>query len=589
MRPVLRGAILVVAALALWPAVFVVLVTIDSVRGERLFLHQLAYDQRLLLESFIGDYVSAIPLVVAVLLAASAIAWLVSRRAGRRGAVASLVLAVPLLVVVLLGWRAGRFATPSAIATAATALPRESHFLLIGGGPKPSASEAQIEYNVNWVRESLRQLAPGAPVTTWFANGDGPAPTSMKQLSRLEEPDPQLDALATVYGEAIENRLRYRRHEVPDVRGPTKRDTLLPALKQYLESLGPGAQAMIVYNGHGTWSGDRADNAFRLWDETRLSVRDFERLLGATDSAVPVRFVLTQCYSGAFARAAHPDAEHSLELARGQRCGFFAESSERESEGCSASLALGDYRDYTTYFFAALAGKDRLGNAVPLAPDRDGDGVVTPFDAHLQTLAIGYNGDLPRSTSEEWLELWRPWASRWIGTGTMPDNLYGRLAREVARGAGLPEDGAELGAALTTSYDSLIAANEATLGERESLEQELDDLRGGLQERLERRWPELAHPYTASYRELVTRESAAIERIIRADSAYALLDRGQRRLEAIEVELVDLDRRISRLDRLRRTRMLARALDHLERTGEPGARSAYSRLRVCESLPLATR
>jgi hypothetical protein len=589
MRSMMRGAILAVAALALWPAVFVTLVALDTVRGERLFLYQLAYEQRLLIDTFIADYLAALPLAFVVIGIASLVAWGIGRRVGRRGTIASLVLSVPLLTMAALGWISGRFATPSPVEFPATIVPARSHFLLVGGGPKPSASQAQIEYNVTWVRESLRELAPGSPVTTWFANGSGPASTSVKQLSRIEAPDPALDALASVYGESTENRLRYRRHEVRDVRGATTRDSLLPALEQYLRTLGPGSQAMLVYNGHGSWSPDRAENALRLWDETALSVRDFERLLSAVDSTVPVRFVLTQCYSGAFARAVHPEAEHSLELARGQRCGFFAESSERESEGCSASLALGDYRDYTTYFFAALSGKDRLGNPVTVAPDRDGDGLVSPFDAHLQTLAVAYNGDLPRSTSEEWLELWQPWTARWSATGTLPDNVYGRLAREIARDAGLPEDGAALGGMLLASYDSLVGANDAVLDELGSLEAQADETRRDMQERLERRWPELAHPYTASYRELISSESAAIEGMIRTDTAFAGLQRRQERLEVIEAELVDLDRRVSRLDRLRRTRMLARALHHLERAGGSSARSAYARLRVCEALPLAPR
>ena len=588
MRRVWKWAIAVLAALMVFPLLFVAQVLRDTLVGERLFTYQLAHEQRLLLETFLADYRSALPLS----LAATAIVVLAARSASRwAGVRAGLLVATATSVIAfggLLAWMGGTFATATPIAATTVAGSIAPHFLLVGGGPKPSASESQIEFNVTWVQQSLRQLAPGAPVRTWFADGNGPAPTSVRQASRGEEPDPPFDALASAYGESTENRLRYRRHSVPDVLGTTERDSLLPELRRYLRSLSPGDQAMLVYNGHGTWERDRAENSLRLWDESRLSVRDFQSLLEVVDTVVPVRFVLTQCYSGAFARAITPDVGTGLELVPGARCGFFAESSERQSEGCSASLGLGDYRDYTTYFFAGLTGRDRLGREVPRAVDRDTDGRLTPFDAHLHVLAEGYNGDLPRSTSEDWLERWQGWAARWAATGVVPDNVYGRLAREIARGAGLPEDGSALGGALTAAYDSLTSANTATLRERDAVAAAVTREREELQARLERRWPQLAHPYTASYRDLLLQESPAIETMIRGDMTYPGIQARQVRLDSLESALVDLDRRISRLDRLRRTRQLARSLQDLERRGSERDRTAYGRLRACEALPLGT-
>ena len=96
---------------------------------------------------------------------------------------------------------------------------------------------------------------------------------------------------------------------------------------------------------------------------------------------MPVRFVFTQCYAGAFARLAPgPD---------GNRCGFLAESEDREAEGCAAGVDAGDYRDYTTYFFAALSGRTRLGGLLPVNPDLDGDGQVSLYEAHLVCVACG--------------------------------------------------------------------------------------------------------------------------------------------------------------------------------------------------------
>ena len=285
----------------------------------------------------------------------------------------------------------------------------------------------------------------------------------------------------------------------------------------------------------------------------------------------------------------HPGAEQSLALARGRRCGFFAESPDRESEGCSASIELGDYRDYTTYFIAGLTGRDRFGRAIPKAVDRDADGRVTPFDAHLHTLIEGYNSDLPRSTSEDYLERALPWYQRWIGTSQLPDNVYGRLAREMAAQYGLPRDGRALGRVLRQQYDSLQGEVDRVTGRVAELEATATEARESIRGRLERTWPSLAHPYTDAFRVLLTAEPGPVEAAIRADTSYRGLVAQQEQLAAYDVQLIDLDRRISRLDRLRRARLMARSLAQLERHGAREVRASYDQLRQCESLPLTEK
>lgn len=459
-------------------------------------------------------------------------------------------------------------------------------FVLIGGGPSPDASEAQIEFNVKWVVASLRGLLPTADVTVFFAGGKNPPPNTAVELLPHADTALPYEALAAVYGHSVENRLRYRAHTVENVAGTTERDSLIPALTAYLAGLKAGDQAMIIYNGHGSWESDRANNALRLWNKTYLNVRDFERLLAQVDPQVPVRFVMTQCYSGAFARAVHENAAQSLTLARGTRCGFFAESSERESEGCSASIELGDYRDYTTYFISGLTGRDRLGREVAKATDRDGDGNVSPFDSHLYTLLEGYNGDLPRSSSEDYLERAQPWYGRWVGTSRLPDNVYGHLAREMAVRYGLPEDGRGLGRVLRARYDSLALELERVTSETEALEDAADETRAAIRAKLEAAFPELKTRYSGELSQLLVAPTEPLEAAIRADENYRKLVEQERALEAQELHLIDLDRLMSQLDRLRRARLMARALAQIGAQGDAGVQSAYEQLRACEALPL---
>lgn len=473
------------------------------------------------------------------------------------------------------------------LVAAPASLLASEHFWIIGGGPRPEASQAQIEFNVDWVVTSLREMVPDAVIHVFYANGTGPEPATVELLTEPDAEAHDFEALARVFGAPDAVRVRYREHRVENVEGSTRADALVPELGRQLAALEPGDQGMIIYNGHGSWAPDHAGNALRLWGETALDVREFEGLLSRVDSAVPVRFLFTQCYSGAFERAVHPGAADVLALAPGRRCGFFAESEDRESEGCSASIDIGDYRDYTTYFFAALTGTTRIGE--PVDPqDWDGDGVITPFDAHLFALVEGRNADLPRSTSEVYLERWLPWYARWLGTDRIPENLYGRAARQLARDNGLAESEAELGRALESRYREVVDRIAELTASQMERDQAAAALEAELQARVTERWPSLSHPYTAAFRESVSTDMVAIDAFIVAQPEYEELVRAQEGVRSLEIEVMEADRELSQLEKIRRTRVLARALDQLERHGSESDLAAYGRLRSCEALPLGS-
>ena len=464
-----------------------------------------------------------------------------------------------------------------------TALARE-HIWIIGGGPTPDDSQAQIEFNVKWVIASLRGLLPDAVVNVFFANGTGPEKATLEW--RPADEGTPLQPLARVFGDQAANGNAYREHRVPGVAGSTRADSLVPELERQFDSLREGDRALIVYNGHGSWHADRAENGLRLWGESHLSVREFERLLSHINAAVPVRFILTQCYSGAFERAVHPGAADVKTLAPGRRCGFFPVSANGESEGCSASLKIGDYRDYTTYFFSALTGRTRLGEPIAGNPDLDGDGRVTPFEAHLYAIVEGYSADLPRSTSEAYLERWQPWYLRWLETGGLPDNVYGRIARQLARRNGLPQDDPGLARALELRHRDLARRVSDTEAEGRRLESHVTAIQERIQRSLSERWPETLHPYTEGFRAFLARNLADAQSFIVQHPEYPHLVAKQDRFAATEIELMDLNRKTTQLEKIRRARMLARTLGQFQRLASGRDRSAYGQLRRCEELPL---
>src|SRR5690606_12071652 len=92
----------------------------------------------------------------------------------------------------------------------------------------------------------------------------------------------------------------------------------------------------------------------------------------------------------------------------------------------------GDYRDYATYFVAALAGETRVGKSLSTQPDLNGDGKVSLIEAHSYAYTEGFSKDIPFSTSDYYLELWEPWFTRWRSLPFAANNPYWVNAQRIA-------------------------------------------------------------------------------------------------------------------------------------------------------------
>jgi hypothetical protein len=309
----------------------------------------------------------------------------------------------------------------------------------------------------------------------------------------------------------------------------------------------------VIFNGHGGI--DRADtrnNYLKLWGDERMTVRDLESLLDAAPASTPVRFVMAQCYSGAFARLIYDDPQTASGF-RGNRCGFMSEAADRLAEGCSLSLDETEFRDYTTYFFAALGGRTRLGQPIePQAVDRDRDGVVSFRESHFYALLNAHSSDLSRSTSEQYLEDWSPWYLRWDSRAENDRSVYWSLAEELARQYGWGTRPTTL-AALRGQYATAVDEADAR---RAAAEGELRALR-------ERPPAELAGQPAD------TRQRDFLE--------------AQRVFETAGRESRDASRMLTQVEKIYRLRQLARLEQALEKYGTAEERGRYGELVQCEA------
>ena len=453
----------------------------------------------------------------------------------------------------------------------------QDHVFLIGGGDQVTNSQAQIESNARWAREVLESLPGQRRLYVYFTDGDDPAP-DVAEWRRPPDDSASLQPLARVFNTYWSNGERYRNHRLGPVQGPTDSAFLAVALRERLRGLAPQDRVVVVFNGHGGPAQEGGvQHRILLWSSSYLDVADFEDILAATPPTVPVRFVFTQCYAGGFARLAQPGRN---------RCGFMAEAADRPAEGCSAAIDQEDFQDYSSYFFAALAGRDRFGTPLNGNPDRDGDGRVTPLEAHYYTLLHARSSDLPRATSEVFLLEWEPWLVKlllpWVEPAGSP---YYRMAVELAGTLGL-DPKKPLAVQVRDQRERAEREYLELSRQRDEVLETIDSLRRPLEDEVLRRWPRASYGYTLNFQRFLREDLDAAQAFILAQAAYAELVLSQDRYWELDGLMLGAERRVAGFDRVSHLLELARRDRLLQERGDAEAKARYAWLLGCESDPL---
>ena len=272
------------------------------------------------------------------------------------------------------------------------------HAVVLGGGPTPENNQVAIESNVRYV---LRLLPPKGSTTVLFADGNRATKSVQFEKAPAESISQGKSVAYRVFAEGgagvVTTAIAYRAPELPRLDGALSREAIREAVDR-ARAAGRKTPLLLYFTGHGSPNAKDFDNNWMdLWNLDRLTVEDLKAELLRLDPRQPVTLVMVQCFSGAFARLiADP------ELANRPICGFFAAPKSRPAAGCTPSIRETDYRDFSSYFFAALTGSDRLGRAVPRA-DYNKDGKVGGDEALAYAQIEDESIDVPQSTSEEFL------------------------------------------------------------------------------------------------------------------------------------------------------------------------------------------
>jgi hypothetical protein len=457
---------------------------------------------------------------------------------------------------------------------------------LVGGGYDVRNSEAEIEQNVLWIQRILQGQLPNARLHIYFTDGSDPWP-DVKVWRPAPDTTASMQPLARVFDTYYLNGESFRNHQVPDVEGKSTADAVLRGLSRDISQLGPGDHGLLIYLGHGSeGEGGQSGNRLDLWGRSELTARDLHALFAAAGPGVQLRFVLTQCYAGGFYRLVEASGVSGAQAIRGDRCGFMAVPADEPAEGCTAGMDNGDYRGYSTYFFAALQGRNRDDSPLTVAPDRNGDGRVTLLEAHLYALQAARSTDLPLATSEQFLMNWSPWYLPLLPVKNQSDNAYRQIAEQLADK--LEQESVTIsGTRASESYRTQLEHEMDRLqDEQERLQASIADMRSHMRAMIETRWPQVLVGHTQAYREFLQHDLEAVQAFILSHPEYPQLKSAQDAYWVLDRQILEQERRLRQLDRLEHLQTLARLRDGLRQYGGKTARAAYEQLLDCEDQPL---
>lgn len=361
-------------------------------------------------------------------------------------------------------------ATFIAAAIAAPTAPAKDIFLTIGGGYGATSTQLSLERNVLFQQSVLAEKRTDTPKhIVLFADGDDPAPDVQcrdPEFSKTCPPARQL--MAELLGDSDEMDIFYRTNKITNLQGPAEGATVKRQLRAIAREVESGDRIFIYATAHGGPAEDDSYDDYEYdeetgewtskWEDidaepessdhnTSLYFHDGESVTASEFSAwldrmprdVQVILVMVQCYAGGFSHTIFHDADSNLGLASHARCGFFAQVHDRGAAGCTPNADEGDYEEYSSYFWGALAGRSRTGQSLDSA-DYDEDGKVSFAEAHAYAIIESETIDIPIRTSDAFLRhysnLGKPDDDQDEDSGNPLKQLFGLLATEPAKQEG---------------------------------------------------------------------------------------------------------------------------------------------------------
>lgn len=460
----------------------------------------------------------------------------------------------------------------------------KDYFLTIGGGYDTTGNQISLEKNILFQQSILAAQRPDNPLyKVWFADGNDPLPDVQCRDPKFEENSPVASRLlAEVLGDEDAMDLFYRTNEIPNLQGPSDLKTVRDRFRAVAEDVKAGDRVIIYVAGHGGRAkgterrGRRAstpptnpyNTSFYFWNTQAVTASEFTSWLNRFPKDAEVVLVMVQCYAGGFSHTIFNDADAAKGLSDHARCGFFAQVHDRGAAGCTPDANEADYEEYSSYFWGALAGQSRVGQALDSA-DYDRNGVVSFAEAHAYAMIESDTIDVPVRTSGALLRKF----SR-VGKPDKKDldddaETYADLKGPIAallpavhadRRAILEKLPARLGLGVQPTIedvekrlrdvkDKIKAANEKLASATRARQNSLKNVKADLY----KNWPELRHQYPPLAIELATTRADEFATHIQALPDYRMLCESKEREAKQSKAVLQLEREKACCERLLET------------------------------------
>ena len=436
--------------------------------------------------------------------------------------------------------------------------------VIFGGGPDVDNNALQIESHTRFVIDLLPQ---GTHRMVFFADGSPTnATVSYIDWDKLTDAQKALDALFP------ENNIAASQNRPPKLGahldGPSSRASLHRAVTK-IASSAQTAPILFYFAGHGAQSG-KSDSTtqYDMWNEEELTVQELSQELARLPSKAPILLVMAQCYSGAFANVIFREGNPQSPLIAQDLVGFFSSTKDHEAAGCGLGTDASEYQDFSSYFFGALSGHDRLGNRITGA-DFDGDGRVSFHEAYCYALINDPTMDTPTCTSDAFLARYAPVANSRI-YGTSYEQLL-QMASPAQRAA-LESLSAKLNLSGTDrvvqAHDLLTYEDPVGTPEQVRAYREKQDRLGALRKKgldvMLAQWPDLRWSTEQKYQKALEQalkkaadDPAFCKELIEAKSQFEDVEDALEVQAALLTRFTHLAESIVRADRIRKSKNAA--------------------------------
>ena len=439
-------------------------------------------------------------------------------------------------------------------------------FLAAASGAFPADTQISLEQDLALVQSVLAGpgrilLAAGPGAAVLAARHDGPT-------------DPVRAALRDLFVPDSDPAIAFRAPRIA-VDGPADRPTLLAALAG---ALARGDGPLLVFlGGHGEQGAAPADNRIVTWGGDGVSVAEIADALAQRTR--PVLLISSACFSGGLAATA---ARSLDEIGRPPVCGLFAAPWDREATGCDPNPDRTAQDGFALHFFSALAGRRADGTTIPAQTiDLDGDGRITPLEAHAFVRAEVENTDVPTTSSATYALDTAPVSGP---TRRLQLPVEAHVVQTLAQRLGVVEDPRAVQAAVETAqrrFDTAHAtAEQARLDEDAAFRSVAAELLS--------RWPGLDDPWRDDFEARLRAARPAVEAYFEASETYRRYRAARKRSHAALAQLFEIARREAMLDRLARARATLDAVARLA-AADPDGFARFETLRRCEATPVALR